>query len=310
MERIGLWIVIGILLCNALIALVLFLVSCFQEKGKRGTGILLSWFIFIVPFVGVIYLLLGRFIVYLGRKQDVDMSDVSFNQEREHLLLPPEQETEMNYVPIQDAMAVSDTSSLRRLVLDTLRSDAKKALASIAVAMNSRDTETSHYAATVILDALSEFRSTAQNMLIHMQRLPEDVEMSLLTFDYIQEVLNMKIMTDVEQESYIYTLDSIGENLFIHNLWYMTAAHYLMLTDLFLSIEGYSMAEKWCSRAMKYRPDMLDTYKARLHLYYKQKNNSVFFECLNELRESDITADEEILNLFRLYGRQVNSGLE
>jgi hypothetical protein len=302
MDTIGLWPVLAILAGNYLIVLIVFIAAFFQKKEQRSTVFMLSWFLFIVPFFGLLYLLLGRFISYLNRKKNVDMSDVSFSQEREKLILPPDKETEMNYVPIQDAMAVSDTTSLRRLLLDTLRGNAKRTISSIAVAMNSKDTETSHYAASIILDALSECRLTAQNMIWQMQKNPEDVEINLLTLEYIHDILNLKIMNNVEQKSYIYILDNVAENLFTHNLWYMTATHYLWMTDLFLSVKDYNMADKWVTRAGAYRPYMLDSFKANLHLYFEQKNQTAFFDCLNELKNSDILVDEEILSLFRLYG--------
>lgn len=229
------------------------------------------------------------------------MSDVSFSQERENLILPPNQEAEMNYVSIHDAIAVSDTASLRQLLLDTMLSNAKRKVSSIAIAMNSNDTESSHYAATMIMDLLSELRSVSQDMIENMKKLPEDVEMNLLTFDFIYEFLSLKIMSDVEQESYIYTLNDVAENLFTYNLWYMTATHYLQVTDMFLSIKDYAMAEKWCQRAEKYRPNMLDTYKAKLHLYFEQHNYNEFFECLDSLRNSDISVDKETIDLIRIY---------
>ncbi len=302
MDLAGLRPVLLILIINLMVSLVVLSLAFFQRRFRRSSMALLSWFIFIVPVMGPLYILIGLLISFINRKKTVDMSEISFSQEREKMILPPDQETEMNYVPIQDAMAVTDTASLRRLLLDTLRNNARKTVASIAVAMNSLDTETSHYAASAILDALSEFRSTAQVMLENMKKIPEDVEMNLLTFDYLIEILNMKIMTSVEQEAYIYTLDQVTENLFTHNLWYMTASHYLMIADLFISIKDYHMADKWVSRAGKYRPNMLDTYKARLHLFFDQQNNIAFFECLKELKESDILVDDEIINLFRLYG--------
>ena len=304
MDLTGLWPVLIICIMNTLAALAVFIVACLRKRGQRSTLFLIAWFIFIVPFLGLLSLGLSYMMGYLTRKKKVDLSDVSFSQEREKLVLPPDQETEINYVPIQDAMAVSDTASLRQLLLNTLRDNAKRSVGSIAIAMNSRDTETSHYAASVILDALSEFRSTAQEMLSHLQKLPEDVEMNLLTLDYIHEVLGMKIMTGVEQEAYIYTLNDVAETLFKNNLWYMTATHYLWMTDLFLSIKNYNEADKWVVRANRYRPNMLDTYKANLHLHYSSRNQAAFFHSLNELMDSDVVADEEILNLIRLSGRR------
>lgn len=297
----GLWPVIAIPGFNAFIALAMFIASFFLDKEKRSTVRILSWFSFIVPIVGGLYLLTGFLINYFIQKRNIDLSYVSFSQKREKLILPPNQETEMNYVPIRDAIAVSDTASLRKLVFDTILSDAKKKLSSVAVAMNSNDTESSHYAATLIMDALAEFRPAAQEMVEKTKKFPEDVEMNLLTFDFIYEFLSLNIMTDIEQRTYIYILDEVAEILFTHNLWYITAAHYLKLSDLFISVKDYSMAEKWCLRAEKYRPDMLDTYKAKLHLLYSKHNYKDFLNCLSQLKKSEITVDDEIMDLYRIY---------
>lgn len=301
MNQAELWPVLLVIILNSLLAVIIFVVGIFQKRQKRSTIIMLSLFFFIVPLMGLLYILLGFFLNSFIRKGNVDMSDVSFNQEREKIILSPDQDIEMNYVPIQDAIAVSDTISLRRLLLDTMLSEAKKKVSDIAIAMSSTDTEASHYVATIIMDTLSELRSEANNMLESMKKFPEDVEMNLLTFDYIYEFLSLNIMSDLEQESYIYTLDDVAENLFTYNLWYMTARHYLMITDLFISIKDYIMAEKWIERASQYRPNMLDTYKAKLHLYFEQHNNEAFFKCLDELKNSDIIVDKEILDLFHVY---------
>lgn len=301
MNAVGLWPVLIILLLNSMLAISVFIRALFQERMKKSSLIMLSWFIFIVPLLGVVYILLGLLINRLTRKSNVDMSDVSFSQEREKIVLPPNQQIEMNYVPIYDAMAVSDTASLRRLLLDTMLTKAKERISNIAIAMNSSDTEASHYAATMTMEVLSELRATGQNMLESMQKLPEDVEMNLLTFDYLYEFISLRIMSSIEQEAYIYTLDDVADNLFTYNLWYTTATHYLKMTDLFISIKDYSMADKWSQRASQYRPNKLDTYKAKLHLYFEQHNYNAFFECLDELKNSDISVDKEIMDLFHLY---------
>ncbi len=301
MKTVGLWPVLLILILNSILAIVVFILAFYKKEKERNTMFMLSWFIFIVPFMGVLYILSGLLINYFIRKSNVDMSDISFSQDREKLILPPNQEAEMNYVPIHDAMAISDTASLRRLLLDTMLNNAKKRVSNIAVAMNSNDTEASHYVATMIMDVLSELRSIAQSMIERMRRLPENVELNLLTFDFIYEFICMKIMSDIEQEAYIYILDDIAENLFNQNLWHMSATHYLRITDVFISIKDYNMADKWSSRANQYRPNMLDTYKAKLHLYFEQHNYNAFFDCLDELRNSEISVDKEIIDLFHIY---------
>lgn len=301
MKAVGFWPVLLILFLNLIVAVTIFILALFQERKKRTTLVMMSCFILIVPVIGIAYILLSYFINYLIRNRNVDMSEVSFSQEREKLILPPDQEAEMNYVPIQDAIAVSDNVSLRRLLLNTMLDNAKSKVSNIYIAIDSDDTEASHYSASIIMDVLSELRSAAQDMLEKMKKLPEDVEMNLLTFDFIYEFISLEIMSEVEQEAYIYTLNDVAENLFKYNLWYMTATHYLQIVDLFISLMDYNMAEKWSVRANQYRPNMLDTYKTKLHLLYSQHNYNAFFECLNELRQSDLIVDNEIMDLFHIY---------
>lgn len=297
----GLLPVILILGLNGLLAIIIFLMSFFKKMCDRSTMIMLSWFIFIVPLAGIIYILVGLFINKITHNTNVDMNDVSFNQDREKIILPPNQEIEMNYVPIQDAVAISDRLSLRKLLLDTMLVKTRRKISNIAAAMDSNDTEASHYVATMIMDVLAELRSTSQEMLVDMLKVPEDVEKNLLAFDYIYEFLSLKILSEIEQETYIYELNNVAENLFKYNLWYMTATHYLRMTDMFISIKNYNMADKWSRRAEQYRPNMLDTYKAKLHLYFEQGNYDFFLQCLDELKRSDIDVDREIMNLFKTY---------
>lgn len=301
MNNPGVWPVLIILIFNTFLSMALLIYSFYCDKENKSTVLLISWFIFIVPLTGIIYLLTGWLINLAVRRRNADMSDVTFSQEREKLILPPNREAEMNYVSIYDAIAVSDQASLRKLLLNTMLSSAKRKLTGVAAAMNSSDTESSHYAAAMIMDALAELRPAAQEMVERMKKFPEDVETNLLTFDFIYEFLMLNIMSDIERQAYIYTLDDVAENLFTHNLWYMTASHYLKLTDLFIFVRDYGTAVKWCSRAEKYRPGMPDTYKARLHLLYYRRDYKNFLKCLRNLKNSDIMADEEILNLFRIY---------
>lgn len=298
------WAVILILIMNTLIAIIVFIISFRHKDRRRNKLLMLSWFIFIVPLLGSLYILLAKYFTFIKRKDHIDMGDISFSQGREKEVLPPDFQTEMNYVPIQDAMRVSDIPSLRQLLLSVLRNNAETTISSIAMAINSEDTETSHYAASYISDALSESRRTVQDMVEEMENNPEDPEMNLLALEYIHKILSFKIMNDIEQKSHIYIMDHVAENLFANNLWYMSETHYLWMVDWLLYARDFDMADKWINRAREYRPHTLETYKAHLHLYSERKMPEEFLNCLDELKQSDIPVDEEILNLFRLYDKK------
>ncbi|MDI9469023.1 MAG: hypothetical protein QM296_02330 [Bacillota bacterium] len=298
-------IVLTILVLNVLLALIFFAAGLFQGKGRRGTTLWFSVLTFFCPVAVPVYLGSRWLIEEFLKNQTIDMATISFDKKREDILLPPDAATEMNYVSIQDAVVLSDKPSVRRLLIDVLKHNSSQTLKAIAFAMNSPDTETSHYAAAAIQDALSEFRTTAQKMIEQMNRYPEDVEINLAALQYLHSGLELRIMTEIEQRSYVDLETDVAENLFRNNVWFMTAAHYRMLIDDLISVQETDRAAEWGRRACSYRRDELDTYKARLKLYYAQNRKEEFFDCLNEFRASRINADQEMLEIIRVYnGRE------
>ncbi len=301
MDKLDVKLIFLILIMNFVIGLTFFIMGFFKEKNQQKTLNMLGCFIIIVPLFGILYIVLSQLLLYSRRNIKVDMNDVSFSREREKLIISPDRDIEINFVPIEDAIMVSDKKSLRKLLLDTMLRGNKKTLSSISVALSSDDSETSHYVASLIMELLSTARTKIQTLVDKLNKNQEDVELNLELFNYICEILDMNIMAEVEKETYIYLLNDITNILFEKNLWYLTAKHYLKIIDLFISIHDFNMAHKWLNRAVEYRKDDLETYKGKLHFYFAQNDNIAFIDTLNELRNTDLIADDEIMNLFHLY---------
>ena len=81
------------------------------------------------------------------------------------------------------------------MLLDVLKKDIRKSLGAIAIALDNPDSETSHYAASVIMDVLSEFRGNVQNMHNKLREDPEDFDLASALLAYINEVLRQNILT-------------------------------------------------------------------------------------------------------------------
>ena len=92
----------------------------------------------------------------------MDLSDVVFNKDRKENFLRPDEEMERNMVSLEEALEVADKKSLRTLMLNVIRGDYRNSLAAINLALNSEDSETAHYAASVLQDVLNDFRSKVQ----------------------------------------------------------------------------------------------------------------------------------------------------
>ncbi len=293
-------IVIIILAVNLIASLIVLFTAIISPSGLNATRFTYGLFFFFCPVVAPTVCLFAFLMRRVFHSKLLDASNLSFSKERENLLLPPDRDTEMNYVPVRDALVLEDNTSLRRLLLDLLKNNALFTTSSVSLAVESADAETSHYAASAITDFLSEFRSESQGMLFRLKQTPYDVALNLNTLKYIHDVLVIHVMGDIEQRSYIYVEESVAENLYTHNMWYMTSEHYLWITDLLLEINDYTAAEQWIKRAKECRPDELNTAKCAIHMYYKTQNRPELFRALDAIKASNINIDKEMLDLIRV----------
>ena len=162
---------------------------------------------FLCPVVGPLFFLAGLVFNKVFFRQNVDLEDVIFSKERVKTHLRADEEREGNLVPIEEALAISDKDSLRTLVMNVVRGDVQNSLASISLALNSEDTETSHYAATVLRDALNDFRKRAQELYLQMKQEGVDAaEAACILIDYMHGVLIKEVFHEKEQQTYIYMM--------------------------------------------------------------------------------------------------------
>lgn len=293
--------IIVILVMNTLVSIGIFIYAILRGIIARKTLILLSLLILISPIVGLIFLSVGQFLSLIYREKDIDMEDISFSKAREKVVLPPDISVDMNIVPIKDAMAIANTTETRKLIIDILKKEDQQSLKGIAQAIDNSDTEVSHYAAVVVIDTLSEFRKSIPNLMANLERYPDNVSANLSLFQYVQLTIELDVMNTYERLSTIYLQNDIAEILYTHNVWYMRGTHYLWICDNMISAGDYSAAGKWVDRAIQHSPDKIKTYKARLHLAYARADKDEFFRCLEDIRNSNVLADKEIIDVLRLY---------
>ena len=134
--------------------------------------------------------------------------------------LKADEERERDMVPLEEALKISDKKNLRMLMLNIIRGDMEESLEVISMALDSEDSETSHYAASVLHDELNAFRSNVQKYyeLIQPSEDSEDVKAAdktgyeELLIDYMVKVLQQRIFTELEQTRYVNILETGGRD--------------------------------------------------------------------------------------------------
>lgn len=284
--------------------IIAYIIPHIIEKDDKGRGYIIKAVImFICPIVAPLFFFLSHIFYLIFYKSEVDLADVVFSKEKVQTHIHADEEQDLNVVPLEEAIAVSDTGSLRLLVMNVVRGDIRKSLSSIALALNSEDSETSHYAASVLQDELNEFRMNVQKIYIEIKRAGKDqAEYAAMLIEYMNQVLEQNVFTDMEQESFVKTMEEVADILYEKDKEKMTNVLYEHVCLRLLEIKKFELCEKWCKRAKAEYPNTLSSFTCMLKLYFTSNQNEKFFSVLEELKKSNIVIDNETLELIRTFG--------
>lgn len=292
------------LLANLLLAAAYLVWNlCFGSKTERRSAYIIKFVVMLLfPVVGVTYFGVGYLLFRLVFRKDVDLADVVFSKERVKTTERADEERERNMAPLEEAIAISDKTSLRDLMLNIIKGDTKSSLAAIALALNSPDSETAHYAASVLQDELNNFRFNVQKVVNEIENeSEEETECELSLIPYMNGVLEQNVFTQMEQLSMVKIFVDVGEKLYLKNSYQVTSQFYEWFALRLLAIKDFEKMEVWCKRAMDHYPNELSSYTCMLKLYFTWPKKEQFFETMDALKQSSIVIDRETLELIRTF---------
>ena len=296
---------IVVMILNTLVAVIYgiwnFIQCRIREKSVKEYMIRMV-IMLMCPVVGPMFFAVIKLIGVLFFRQNVDLADVIFSKERVMTYLHADEEQESNVVPIEEALVICDKGNLRNLMMNVVRGDVEESLASIALALNSDDSETSHYAATVLRDVLNDFRAHTQELFIVMNRNEKDsCEYACLLIEYMNGVLKQEVFQEAEQRSFVDMMEKACDYLYERDWRRLTPQYIGWLCDLFLKIQSYDKMKLWSDRGRDMYPDELIIYVCYLKYYFTVGKKKQFFEELDRLKQSDIVIDKETLELIRTF---------
>ena len=292
-----------ILLVLNLLTVVVYLI---WNHIRRKEKILSTWMkagmMLLCPVVGPTFIFVAFWLSRLFMLTSMDLSDVIFSKERVETFIRPDEETEKNMVSLEEALEVTDKKSLRSFILNVIRGDYKNSLSSIALALNSEDTETAHYAASILQDVLSDFRAGVQEKYRILDEDEEHLtENCVDLLEYMNSVVEQRVLTDLEQRSMVERMDEVLERAWASERQKISSSVYEKVCQRLLEMEDYENCRKWCARACEQYPDTLSSYTCQLKLFFSCGDREDFFRVMQELKESDITIDNETLELIRIF---------
>jgi len=295
--------IIILLILNLIAAVVYFVITTVVKLNKEKSVLIKTIVMIICPIVGIVFFGLSFVWYKVFMSAPVDLEDVIFGKDHPKFETKAEEDKERNMTPLEEAIAITEKKDLRTLMMNVVSTDIKNSLASITLALNSEDTETAHYAASVLQDALNDFRTTVdKEYKAILDDEPDKYSRCRHLIDYMDQVLSQKVFIEMEQRNYAAIMETVGEILYMGEPDTMTASQFESISLRLLGTEDYEKCEKWCERARIHCPSALSSYTCQLKLFFATNRREDFFRVIEELKTSPIVIDKETLELIRVFG--------
>lgn len=297
-----------------IIVIVNFIISVFYlgvnliilSRNKEAVSGKSCWTQFVImllcPIVGFVFFGLSFVLYRLVFPDEVDLEDVIFSKEKVKFNVRADEEGERNMIPLEEAVEITNKQDLRRVMMSVVSGDIQKFLAAISLALDSEDSETSHYAASVLQDELNNFRVTVEKQYrkIHEEEDNRELYAEML-IEYMIPILSQKVFHEMEQTDYVKKLDEVCEILYGMDRSRVTSEYMDKVAGLLLERDSFIRCELWCDRSMEAYPYTLTSYTSKLKLFFNQGKRDEFFELLNELKQTSIVIDKETLEIIRVF---------
>lgn len=268
----------------------------------RKTYVIRFLIMLLCPVAAPLFFFMTHLLYLTVFRFQVNLEDVVFDKSRVKTQVKANEERERNVIPVEEALAVSDEKNLRMAMMNIIKGDMHESLSSVALALNSEDSESAHYAASILSDKLNEFRMGVHKLYRQMkEEEPGSTEYEEALAAYMNDFLKQKIFMELEQSRFVRMLEEAMEQLYKKDASKLSAEWCESLCLRLLECKNFEQMEKWCQRLEEQYPDELCTYTCRLKLYFTVKNREAFFRTLNALKNSNIIIDNETLEMIRIF---------
>lgn len=291
-----------IIFINAIVVaayLILFtLLGKFRPAFCRAIVMLLT------PPFGVICFFVNFIISLFDRKSDLDYLELTFSKEKKEFAKQTDYETEKEFVPLEEALIISDVQDKRRALLNVLKSDVSNSMKSLVKALDNEDSETAHYAASALMDVLQQYSKKLSNLSLKFKENPEDLEINKEYADTTFQYISSGALGEIEVKKYARLYVDLIENLNKYHSETLDTDQYKNIVDCLIIIGNYESADKWANLSIERQPNIEQSYLNSLNVKYKTEQWDDFKEVMQKMIKSGAQLSEKGIGIIRFWNHK------
>jgi hypothetical protein len=208
-------------------------------------------------------------------------------------------EKERNVIPIEDALILNENKVKRTVLLDLLKEESIQNMDALKFALKNEDSETSHYAATAIMEIKRKLLNSMQKLELQMDDNPNDLQVLSVYSEVVKKYINSGYLDEKSLLKNRYALSNVLEKMI--EIQPNEEKYFIDKVTCDLELLEYSTARSYCDLFLNLHPNCEEAYFMDMHIHYLMKNMNAFEQALNRLRQSSVRLSPNGLSRLRFW---------
>lgn len=291
-----------IILVNTVLVVAYFIL--FTLLGQFRLALCKSIVMLLTPPFGVICFFINFIISLFDRKSDIDYLELTFSKEKKEFAKQTDYDTEKEFVPLEEALIISDVQDKRRALLNVLKADVRNNMKSLVKALDNEDSETAHYAASALMDVLQQYSKKLSVLAVKYKENPEDSEINVEYANTTFEYISSGVLGEIEVKKYAHLYIELIANLNKHHPDLIDTEQYKNMVDCLVIVGKYDEADQWANLSIERQPNMEQSYLNSLNVKYKTEQWEEFKNVMQKMIKSGVQLSEKGIGIIRFWNRK------
>ncbi len=258
--------------------------------------------VFMLPVIGFLFLIVTAISGKFAKNTDnILESYLKYIQDKKHVYYEEDIdfEKEINTIPFQDSLYFSDNKDKRAYLIYILKKDFVKHIKGLQKAIESDDSETSHYAAAALMEIKKYFEILIQNASENYYKNSDDINSMFEYVNVLKKYLKSGIADKIDYHEYLDKYSMVLEKLLLK--YHENENYFSEKISTDIELGNFESAYEFCKKFFEYFPNSEKPYLVLLKLYHAMRNFSSFEKTLGELKNKKITLTEYANDMIRFW---------
>lgn len=206
---------------------------------------------------------------------------------------------ERNVIPIEDALILNENKVKRRVLLNLLKEESIQNMEALKFALENDDSETSHYAATAIMEIKRKLLQSMQELEAHLNENPNDIQILSSYREVIKQYINSGFLDEKTHRKNKYLYSSVLEKMI--EIEPNEANYFIEKITSDLSLAEYQKARDFCDLFLSLHPFCEEAYFLDMQINYSIRDLHAFSNSIDRLRNSNVRLSPNGLSRLRFW---------